>query len=367
MVAASANQTNSLPSPSVTSREQGAPAAPAPHQLDYRTMPAVGGEQPATASHRTGKSRVLGYFSMLKEAAANWMEDNALRLAASLAFYTMLALAPLLVIAIKIVGFVFGENAARRQIENYATAVMGTKVADALVGMAGYKLSGGKWAFIISFIVLIVSSGSVFGELQDALNTVWEVKPKPGRAWWTIIRERFFSYMLVLGTCFLLLVSLIVTAALASLTRWMHQGDGVMWTCITFVISLVVITCLFALLFKYLPDVKIIWRDVWVGALFTGLLFSVGKLVLGWYLGRASATNMYGAAGSLVAMLLWVYYSAQILFFGAELTRVYAHRTRTRIKPADNAVKVTEEERAQQGIPNTERVAALADQNNGVK
>lgn len=341
-------------------------ALPRPESLaqsDASSPPAHDAPRPVDESARPARhARGVRYWGLLKQAANDWLEDNAMRLAASLAFYTMLSLAPLLVIAIKVVGAIFGEDAARTQIKNYSTDLMGAKAADAIAAMAGYKLSGGLIATIVSAVVLIVSSGSVFGELQDALNTVWEVKPKPGRAWWTIIRERFFSYMLVLGACFLLLVSLIISAALAGVTRWLHPGQSIAWSILYFLISIGVVTCLFAMLFKYLPDVKILWRDVWVGALVTGLLFSIGKLVLGWYLGRASTTSVYGAAGSLVAMLLWVYYSAQILFFGAELTRAYARRTRGGIKAADNAVKVTEEERAQQGIPDPNRVQALAEE-----
>jgi membrane protein len=291
------------------------------------------------------------------------MEDNAMRLAASLAFYTMLSLAPLLVIAIKIVGAIFGESVAKGQVQNYTREWMGDRAASAVTQMIGPFATPGAGiiATTISAIVLLISASSVFGELQDALNTVWEVKPRPDRRVWNIIKERFFSYVLVLGTCFLLLVSLIVSAALSALTR-SFDGDpqSVVWEAINFVLSIVIITLLFALIFKYLPDVKIGWGDVWMGAAATGVLFTVGKLLLGWYLGRASTTSVYGAAGSLVAMLLWVYYSAQILFFGAEITQATAHQTRPRVQPTENAVKVTEEERAQQGMPDKEKVHAAA-------
>jgi membrane protein len=181
------------------------------------------------------------------------------------------------------------------------------------------------------------------------------VKPKPGRAIWTIIRERFFSYVLVLGTCFLLLVSLVISTIIAGVVG-KHRSDGIVWEFFNFLVSISVITVLFALIFKYMPDVKIRWRDVWVGAVVTGILFAVGKMILGWYLGRASTTSVYGSAGSLIAILLWVYYSSQILFFGAELTQAYATLTRARVKPAENAVKVTQEERAHQGMPSSQRV-----------
>ena len=308
-----------------------------------------------------GDEPKLSYWQLIKAAVADWLEDNAIRLAASLAFYTMLSLAPLLLLAIKAVGSIFGEDAARRQVNNYLTQLMGHRAASAVADMLGYKMSGGLVATIVSIVILLISASSVFGELQDSLNTIWEVKPKPGRAILNIIQERFFSFVLVLGTCFLLLVSLMATTVVASITRAFHStSDGILWEIINFCVTLVVITGLFALIFKYLPDAKVRWRDVWFGAIVTGVLFTLGKIVLGWYLGRATTTSVYGAAGSLVAMLLWVYYSAQIFFFGAELTQAYASRTR-RVKPAENAVPVTEQERAQQGMPDSKRVQALAD------
>jgi membrane protein len=296
-----------------------------------------------------------------KQAGADWLEDHATRLAAALAFYTMLSIAPLLVISIKVVGRVFGDDAARNQIKIYATQLMGATAGDALYHMIGpiAQPGAGIVATLISIGVLFFSASGVFGELQDSLNTVWEVKPKPGRPWWRIFRERFLSFVLVLGTSFLLLVSLVVNTALVAITRSISgQQQGGVLNVVNFLISIVVITVLFAMIFKYLPDVKIKWRHVWFGAITTGVLFTIGKLLLGWYLGRASTTSVYGAAGSLVAMLLWVYYSAQILFFGAELTQARTRWDGSRVKPTENAVRVTHEERAQQGMPSPERVEA---------
>ncbi len=315
-----------------------------------------------TAKHpRFGRwySRAPRYWMIARQAVSDFMEDRAMRLAASLAFYTMLSLAPLLVLAIKLVGSLFGQEAAKRQVSRYLTQLMGTRAASAISGMLSYNLGKGIVATTISVIVLIFSASAVFGELQDSLNTIWEVKPKPGRAIWGIIRDRFLSFTLVLGTCFLLLVSLIISTATAGLISQGNQ-KGIVWEALNFILSLVVVSGLFAMIFKYLPDVKIHWRDVTVGAISTGVLFTVGKLLLGWYLGRASTTSIYGSAGSLIAVLLWVYYSSQILFFGAELTQAYAHRTRPNVKPAENAVKVTEEERSHQGMPNSQRVEAIA-------
>lgn len=280
----------------------------------------------------------------------------------------MLSLAPLLVLAVRGVGALFSDAAARAEVHHYLVTVMGTGAGDAASQMIGplSRPGSGAMATIISVIVLIVSASQVFGEMQDSLNTIWEVKPKPGRGVIGVIRDRFLSFALVLGACFLLLVSLIISTALSGLAgKLSGNSPSWMWHIGEFLLSLVVTSALFAAMFKYLPDVEVHWHDVWPGAIFTGVLFSIGKLVLGWYLGRAATTSVYAAAGSLISVLLWVFYSAQILFFGAELTQVYAHRTRGAIPPSDNAVNVTEMERSQQGMPDSDRVRALAAKGNG--
>ena len=307
----------------------------------------------------------FGYISLVKQAFEDWMEDHATRLAAALAFYTMLSLAPLLVLAVKAVGRIFSEEAARAQVRNYLTDLMGSQASETVDKMIGplTRPGSGLIATTISVVVLIVSASGVFGELQDSLNTIWEVKPKPNRGVFGIIRDRFLSFVLVIGVCFLLMVSLVITTALAGLTSHLvgnHSAGA--WHLINFVAAPVIITLLFAMIYKYLPDVKVRWSDVWPGAITTGLLFSVGKWILGWYLGRASTTSVYAAAGSLISVLLWVYYSAQILFFGAEMTQAQARQSRDEIAPADNAVKVTEDERTHQGMPSKDRVHALAEE-----
>src|SRR5262249_13862392 len=182
-------------------------------------------------------------------------------------------------------------------------------------------------AHIVGGVILLFGASGVFAELQDGLNTVWEVQPKPGRPVLTILRERFLSFAMVLGTCFLLLVSLVVSAVLTALTAAVALGPGgVVGQVLSFCISFVVIALLFAMIFKVLPDVKIAWGDVWIGAVATALLFTLGKFLIGLYLGKASVGSAYGAAGSLVAFLVWVYYSAQIFFFGAVFTHIYAER-----------------------------------------
>ena len=206
-------------------------------------------------------------------------------------------------------------------------------------------------ATVISSAVLLVAAMSLFGQLQTSLNTIWGVKAKPGQGIVGILRHRFFSFAMVLGIVFLLLVSLVVSAALAALGKF---GSGSIPTPLLHLVDLVasvtVVTVLFAMIFKILPDVRIAWRDVWVGALATSLLFTLGKFVIGLYLGKSSVGSAFGAAGSLVVVLVWIYYSAQILFLGAELTQVYARRFGIGVVPAADALPVTEEARREQGL-----------------
>jgi membrane protein len=301
------------------------------------------------------------FWTLAKQSFAEWNEDKASRLAAAVAYYTMLSIAPLLIISIKIIGVVFGDEAARGGISRYLTQTVGSKGAAAaqeMIKHAGQN-GAGVMATIISTAILLFSASGVFGELQDALNTIWEVKPKPDRKWTDMIRERFFSFGLVLGVVFLLLVTLIINTVLSALTN-VVGGEQVIWQIVNFVISFAVIVCLFALIFRYLPDAEVRWRYVWTGAIVTGLLFTIGKFLLAFYLGRASTVSVYGAAGSLVALLIWVYYSAQILFFGAEFTQVYAKQHGQGIRPADNAVAMTEIERAQRGMPHKEALQIAA-------
>ena len=199
----------------------------------------------------------------------------------------------------------------------------------------------GILASVISMIVLLFSAGGAFGELQDSMNVVFDVQPKPNQGILAIVGQRFFSLTLVVGTAFLLLVSLIVSAILSSMVH--SLGIGLFWNVINFVISFAVISCLFALIFKYLPDVKLPWRAVWYGAGLTAILFTIGKMLLGWYLGRGSTISVYGAAGSLAALLIWTYYSALILFYGAEVTKAVARLEGYAIEPTAHAVSIPQQ------------------------
>jgi membrane protein len=299
---------------------------------------------------------------LLKETFASWSEDKAPRLAAALAYYTLFSIAPLVIIAIAVAGLAFGDEAARGQLDDQIRNTVGPKAAEAIQDMVrnASRPSHGILASVIGVLTLLFGAAGVFGQLKDALNTIWEVAPAPGRSFWGMVKDRFLSFAMVLVIGFLLMVSLVVSAALSGVSKYMAgMLPTVSWLgpVLDFVISLAVFTGLLALIYRVLPDAKIAWRDVRIGAFMTALLFAIGKILIGLYLGRSTVASAYGAAGSLVVLLLWVYYSAQILFFGAEFTQVYATRYGSRIVPADDAVPVTEEARAQQGIPRRRQAA----------
>jgi len=284
-------------------------------------------------------------WEVAKETASEWSEDNATRLAAALAYYTVLSIAPLLVLAVSIAGLVFGEEAAKGQIASELSSVVGPQAGQGIQTMLTHAKAPeeGTIGTIVGIVVLIFGASGVFGELQSSINAIWEVAPKPGRGIWGMLRQRFFSFSMVLGVAFLLLVSLVLSAALAGVGRFFESslpGGAALWEVVNFGVSIGVITVLFALIFKVVPDVKIGWKDVWMGAAFTAVLFTLGKFLLGLYLGRASVASPYGAAGSIIVLVVWVYYAAQILFFGAEFTQVYARRRGSRIEPSSNAVPV---------------------------
>ena len=285
-------------------------------------------------------------FAILKKAAWDWMEDQAPTLGAALAYYTVFSLAPLLIIAIAIAGLVFGPDAAQGQIFDQLRGLLGeagAKSMQDLVENANAKPAAGIFATFIGLVTLLFGASGVFGQLQTSLNAIWGVQPKPGRGVLGIIQDRILSFGFILVVGFLLLVSLLLTAAIAFVGEWfggMVPGMEFLIQILNSVLSLAVITLLFAMIFKFLPDAKIAWHDVWIGALITAALFTVGKFALGLYLGKSGVDSSYGAAGSLIVLLLWVYYSSQILFFGAEFTQAYANRFGSHVAPADNAVAV---------------------------
>lgn len=284
-------------------------------------------------------------WATVKETASDWLDDEASRLAASLAYYSLLSLAPLLVIVVAIAGLFLGPDAARGRVAGQLASVVGAEPALGIQSILASARSptSGVVSMAIGIATLFIGASGVFGELQSSLNTIWGVKPKPGRGIWGELSSRFLSFTMVLGVAFLLLVSLVVSAVLSAIgTRFSAAlpGGEALWQVVNFLFSLACVTGLFALIFKYIPDVEIMWRDVWLGAAFTAGLFTVGKLLLGLYLGKAAVGSSYGAAGSLIALVVWVYYAAQILFMGAEFTSVQARRHGREIRPNEDAISV---------------------------
>lgn len=281
-------------------------------------------------------------WETVKETGKDWLDDNASRLAAALAYYSLLSLAPLLVIAVAVSGFFFGADAARGRVAGELGAIVGGQAAQSIEAVVANAKSpsAGVWSTVVGVVTLFFGASGVFGELQSSLNTVWEVEPQSGGGIWGQVKARFFSFTMVLGVAFLLLVSLILSSILSALggavAMWMPGGE-VLWQMANALLSLVVVSGLFALIFKYVPDAEVQWRDVWVGGVVTALLFTLGKFLLGLYLGRAAVGSSYGAAGSLIALVVWVYYASQIFLFGAEFTQVQARRRGRAIEPAADA------------------------------
>ncbi len=269
--------------------------------------------------------------SLLKETFTEWQEDKAPTLAAALAYYTVFSLAPLLIIVIAIVGLVFGADAAQGQIVAQLQSLIGKDGAQTvqdLIVKSSHPNSG-IVATVIGVATLLWGASNVFTNLKEALNTIWNVKPAPGRGVWGFLQDRVLSFAMILSIGFLLLVSLVISALLAAVSYWLngllHVPVGI-WQIVDFAISFGVVTLLFALIYKLLPDVNLAWNDVWIGAAITSVLFTIGKSLIGIYLGSSGIASTYGAAGSFVIVLLWINYSAQILFLGAEFTQVWANR-----------------------------------------
>lgn len=306
---------------------------------------------------RDSKDKILNYttnnannpkavWALLKDTAAEWSRDEAPRLGAALAYYATFSLAPLLIIAVAITGLVFGPEAATGQIVGQIQGLVGQDTATTIQAMIAKSNQPATSiiASVIGIVALLFGASGVFGELQQSLNAIWDIGPKPKRGLLATVKDKFFSFSMVLGTGFLLLISMVISSVLAAMSNivmGLMPGWGVITQIINFIISLVVITVLFALIFKYVPDAKIAWADVWSGAALTALLFTIGKALIGFYIGYSSLSSTYGAAASLVVILLWVYYSAQILFFGAEFTQVYANTYGSRIR-SESTGKITE-------------------------
>ncbi len=303
-------------------------------------------------------------FALLRQAGVQWYNDNVFEMGAALAYYSLFSVAPLLVVAIAIAGLIFGEQAAQGEVVAQLRNVVGPDTAQAIEQMILRTRGAGSttWAVVGSGISIFLGASWVFGQLQQSLNTIWRVRPRPDAGWWASVRDRLTSFLMVLGTGILLLVSLLLSTFLAAMADLMPAGpvthNVLAWRVINGVASFLIITLLFAMIFRKLPDVEISWRDVWVGAAFTALLFTAGKYLIGLYLGTSSVVSPYGAAGSLVLVLLWVYYSALIVLFGAEFTQVWANRYGTRLTPSENAEAMRPCDERNPQVPRQDRAPA---------
>jgi membrane protein len=282
-------------------------------------------------------------WNFLKKTINQWIEDEPFTLAAALSYYTLFSLAPLLIISISIAGFVFGQEAAQNRVVETSQGLVGQESAKAIQDMiqnASEKPKAGLVSTLFGIIALLFGAGGVVGQLQTSLNHIWGVEPKPGQGVWGFIRQRFISFAMVLSIGFLLLVSLVVSAVLSALTSLLGAalgGSTLVSHALDVTVSFTFVTLLFAIIYKFLPDAHIRWKDVWVGAGLTAFLFTVGKTLIGLYLGSSGVTSVYGAAGSLITVLLWVYYSSLIFFLGAEFTQVYATEYGAGVLPSERA------------------------------
>ena len=307
------------------------------------------------AKHRASsgsKSPFFGNaFGLLKQTGQEFLEDKAPQLGAALAYYTVFSLAPLILVLLAAVGIIFRNDPAGAwiKITQQMSYFLDPSAVEIVQNIAQNASQPGKStiATIIGIALALFGASGVFGQLQDALNTIWEVKAKPTRGIWGFLRNRFLSFAMVGGVCFLLLVSLTLESLLKGFSHYVQSmlpGGVVVAMSVYLIFDFVVIVFLFAMIFKFLPDAKIQWRDVWIGAVITAIFFGIGKWLLGLYLGSGAAGAAYGPASSLITLLLWVYYSSQILLFGAEFTQVYADRSGRRVKPDEYAVRVEQKE-----------------------
>ena len=296
-------------------------------------------------------------IEIVGETFREWSEDKASRLSAALAYYTVFSIPPLMVVAIGIASFFTDRATIEEQVVAQAGGLMGQQGAEGIrtiLQSAEQPGNGELLPTLFGLALLIFGASGVFTQLQDAMNTIFGVKPNPRRGIMGLIKDRFLSFTMVLTIGFILLVSLVLSTVLSALGGFIGglvtEAEILLWI-VNFVISFGVFTALFALIFKTIPDVKMAWRDVLVGAAVTAILFKIGEYALSFYFDRSDPTSAFGAAGSIILLLLWIYYSAQIIFLGAEFTEVYARVLGSGIQPEEDAVAITKEARAQQGIP----------------
>ena len=296
-------------------------------------------------------------IEIVGETFHEWSEDKASRLSAALAYYTVFSIPPLMVVAIGIASLFTDRATIEEQVVNQAGSLMGQQGAEGIrtiLQSAEQPGNGELLPTLFGLALLLFGASGVFTQLQDAMNTIFGVKPNPKRGIMGLIKDRFLSFTMVLTIGFILLVSLVLSTVLSAFGGFIGglvtEAEILLWI-VNFVISFGVFTALFALIFKTIPDIKIAWRDVLIGAAVTALLFKIGEYALSFYFERSDPTSAFGAAGSIILLLLWIYYSAQIIFLGAEFTEVYARVLGSGVQPEADAVAITREARAQQGIP----------------
>jgi membrane protein len=280
---------------------------------------------------RAGISNVREFLDLAVEAGKGWLHDGAPSMGAAVAFYTLFSMAPLLLLAIAIAGFVIGSDVARDLLVNQLTSLMGEKGAGAIqsVLQAADDRTEDVFAAAVSLVTLVIGASTVFGELRRDLDRIWRHEPPPSKGLWHFVRSRVLSAGMVMTIGFLSIVSLVVSATVSAMgSMWTggFPGATTLLHVLEFIASFAIFTGLFAMIYRILPSVRIAWSDVWIGGAVTSLLFWIGKFLIGLYLGKSAIASPFGAAGSLVVVIVWVYYSAQIFFLGAEFTRAYALR-----------------------------------------
>lgn len=269
------------------------------------------------------------FYALVKQTVMNWLDDYAPSMGAAIAFYTVFSLAPLVIIVIAIAGFFWGREAVQGQLFDQVSAMVGTEGGKAVesVVLGAQEPAQGIAATVISIVMLVIGATTVFSELQSALDRIWKVNSKKQSGIWALIRARLLSFGLILTLAFLLIVSLVVSTLLAALGSWLGGGVpgwGMLLQAVNAAVTLGILTLLFAMIYRFMPQVSVAWHDVWAGAFVTAVMFEIGKFLIGLYMAKASVASSYAAAGSLVIVLIWVYYAAQVFLLGAEFTRVYA-------------------------------------------
>jgi membrane protein len=302
---------------------------------------------------------------LLKQTFKEWGEDKASRLAAALSYFAIFSIAPFLIIIIAVAGFIWGQDAVEGRVIGEIGGIVGVEAAQMIQTMlAGvYDPAQGIIATVISAVILIFAASGLFAQLQDSLNVIWEVQVRPDLGIKGVIRTRFLSFLLILLIGLLLVLFLVLSAVISGFSDilgGLFPGAAIVITLVNLLLAFGVGTLLFAMIYKILPDAEVQWGDVWLGAAFTALLFAIGIELIGLYMGHVAVASTYGAAGSLVVLLLWIFYTAQILFFGAEFTQVYANRFGSEIVSSKHAIPMSEKSRIQQGMPHREKFEAEA-------